>query len=303
MPERWHADNGGEFKNYHIDAVRTLLAANCQLKNDMLLPYSHSMPRNPQCQGLVERGNRTVKSTMLKHMERDGYDPTEDHTWEWNPYREDVNRKLNRRVVKMYGFCPAVMMTGQPPEAPDHISLSPEEVRKLHMFCAEQMKRQGEAMANEVFCASFNKGDVVLVHQLSKRSHKDLRGKGGKSYTARAVVVKQSKTNATYYKLRWISDGLANNEKTGDESKRMFPAWRLKKAVATAEVNGINLHKDADQVIVDEVMNEVSDDDLSSGNETERQGPPLRDHEQIAKIADKYVCVYVDVCMCVCVCV
>ena len=43
MPERWHADNGGEFKNYHIDAARALLAKNGST-DDMLLPYSHSMP-------------------------------------------------------------------------------------------------------------------------------------------------------------------------------------------------------------------------------------------------------------------
>jgi hypothetical protein len=302
MPERWHADNGGEFKNYHIDAVRTLLAANCQLKDGMLLPYSHSMPRNPQCQGLVERGNRTVKTTILKHMERDGFDIKEDLTWEWVPYMKNFNRQLNRKVVKMYGFNPCIMMTGQPPEAPDHISLAPDEARRLHIFCADQMKRQGDKMADEVFCGTFNKGDVVLVHQIAKRSHKDLRGKGGKSYTARAVVVKRSKTNDTHYKLRWITDGLANNDKAGDESSRMWPAWRLKLAVATAEVNGINLHKDADQVIVDAVMNEVSDEDLSSDNDSE-QGPPLKDHEQIAAIADRYGCVCVSTGVCASVCV
>jgi hypothetical protein len=32
MPERWHADNGGEFKNYHIDAVRQMLSLNCDEK-------------------------------------------------------------------------------------------------------------------------------------------------------------------------------------------------------------------------------------------------------------------------------
>ena len=54
MPERWHADNGGEFKNYHIDAVREMLGSRCDEKG-ILLEYSHSMPGNPRCQGLVER--------------------------------------------------------------------------------------------------------------------------------------------------------------------------------------------------------------------------------------------------------
>ena len=285
LPERWHADNGGEFKNYHIDAARALLAKNCSTE-DMLLPYSHSMPRNPQCQGLVERGNRTVKSTMYKHMESDGFVMARDPTWDWVPYLMQVTRMLNRRQVKMYGFCPIIIMTGQPPEAPNHQSLSPEELARLHMKCADAMARQGAKMEQKVAYTIFKKGDVVLVHQISKRSHMDDRGKGSRSYTARAVVVRPSTSNPSHYKLRWLTEGLSDKEKIGDFSKRMWFAWRLKLAVPTAHVRGYNPYKD-DQYMVDEVL-KAPDTDEDSADSTV-QGPPLTDHEAIQQHAEKYV--------------
>jgi transposase InsO family protein len=104
MPERWHADNGGEFINHHIDAVRELLAVNSDNVDGMMLPYSHSMPRNPQCQGLVERGNRTIKTTISKQMTRDGFKPEEHETWDWVPYLKREVGKLNRKVPATQPF-------------------------------------------------------------------------------------------------------------------------------------------------------------------------------------------------------
>ena len=285
MPERWHADNGGEFKNFHIDAVRLLLGVNGNCEN-MLLPYSHSMPRNPQCQGLVERGNRTVKTTCQKLMEEDGFVIADDTTFEWRPYLKKVTRLLNRRIVKMYGFCPCVLMTGQPPEAPDHQSLSPEDLSRLHSHCADQMSKQANGMASKVFGGTFEKGDVVLVHQVAKRSHKDARGKGGRSYTARAVVMRPSKTNSsTHYQLRWLTDGLANKEKKGEISSRMWLAWRLKLAVPNA--TGIDpIMQAEEQQIVDEVLQAVSEEDEDSEREA-TNNRTLTDHEAIKEQADK----------------
>jgi transposase InsO family protein len=145
MPERWHADNGGEFKNFHMDAVRALLAINCDVTEGMLLPYSHSMPRNPQCQGLVERMNRTIKHSLQKMLEADGYVSNVDKQWEWRPYLNTKVYRLNRRAVKIYRVSPIIMLTGQPSEAPDHMALTPEELRRLHIFAADQMKRQAQS--------------------------------------------------------------------------------------------------------------------------------------------------------------
>lgn len=98
MPERWHADNGGEFKNHHIDAVRELLAVNSERVDNMMLPYSHSMPRNPQCQGLVERGNRTLKTAISKQMTANGWKMDEHEVWNWVPYMDRQVMYRNRKV-------------------------------------------------------------------------------------------------------------------------------------------------------------------------------------------------------------
>ena len=103
----------------------------------------------------------------------------------------------------MYRVSPCVMMTGHPPEAPDHESLSPADLARLHIYAAsEQMKRRAEGMTDLAFCPVYKRGDVVLVHQVAKRSHKDLRGKGSKSFPARAVVIKQSSSNESHYQIR-----------------------------------------------------------------------------------------------------
>jgi hypothetical protein len=301
FPERWHADNGGEFKNYHIDAVRELLAANSECVSNMLLPYSHSMPRNPKCQGLVERGNRTVKTTIQKQMTSDGFVIEEHDEWEWVPYLDRVVRGLNRRIVQMYRFSPCVMMTGQPPEAPDHEALSPSDLCRLHIFCADQMKRRAAGMIELAFCPVFARGDVVLVHQVAKRSHKDARGKGSKSYPARAVVVKQSSTNESHYQIRWLTDGLYAKEKTGDVSKIMWVAWKLKKCKT-----GLGQHATKKQVfeeeqIVAEVLAGAKDPNSVISSDEDKdplEGAPLTDREAIAQIAERY-CTHATIAPCI----
>ena len=120
FPERWHADNGGEFKNFYIDAVRELLSANGESRKaeGLLLPYSHSMPRNPQCQGLVERGNRTLKSGMARMTAAAGYDSTLHDTWEWRPVLANQVRELNRKIISMYRC-----MSVQTPTCPTYVDV------------------------------------------------------------------------------------------------------------------------------------------------------------------------------------
>jgi transposase InsO family protein len=51
VPTRWHCDNGGEFINWAMTLVCEKLG----------VVQSTSLPRNPQCQGLVEERNRVLK--------------------------------------------------------------------------------------------------------------------------------------------------------------------------------------------------------------------------------------------------
>jgi hypothetical protein len=234
MPERWHADNGGEFKNYHMDAVREMLGSRCDEKG-MMLEYSHSMPRNPRCQGLVERGNCTIKHSLHKLLTRDGFVDGEDETWEFRPYLKKLLFDLNRKVVSLYGFSPIVIMTGSPAEAPDHDRLNPEELRAMHDTCAENQKRQAQGLAAKSHVNTFEKGDVVLVAKVGKKSHRDLKGRGGMTFPGRAVVVRPSRTTENQYKICWLSVGLVGSETYGTISGRVFGAWRLKKVVTPLE--------------------------------------------------------------------
>lgn len=65
-PERWHADNGGEFRNCVLDDVREQLVK--LDPNNESLPFSRSQPRHPECQGLVEKMNDTLKKKIFKAL-------------------------------------------------------------------------------------------------------------------------------------------------------------------------------------------------------------------------------------------
>ena len=233
VPERWHADNGGEFKNHYIDAVRELLAARGHGEGG-LLPYTHGMPRNPQCQGIVERANRSLKSRMHKRIEHAGYDVHKDKTFEWVPYLHEAIRQHNRNPVKMYGkVCPSELMNGCPPEAPDHQNLTPDELRELHLFCAQRMvdhaNERLQAQAEEL--PEFEPNDIVHVLQLRKKSHTDRKFKGSKQWTGRAIVVSRSDVSEHHYQIQWISEGLIHREKAGDISRTLWLSWRMKPAI------------------------------------------------------------------------
>lgn len=230
VPERWHADNGGEFKNHYIDAVRELLSARGHGEGS-LLPYTHGLPRNPECQGIVERANRTLKTWMHKAIESDGGDVQE--TCEWVPYLHAAVRNHNRTPVKMYGrVCPSELMNGCPPEAPDHQTLTPSELVALHAFCARKMEdhanKRLHTQAQEL--PEFQPNDIVHVLQLKKRSHADKAFKGSKQWTGRAIVVSRSATSENHYQIQWISDGLVGREKAGSVSNTLWLSWRMKLA-------------------------------------------------------------------------
>ena len=112
LPERWHADNGGEFVNDYIDAARLLLGRETKLMGKFL-PYSHGLPRNPQCQGLVERMNRTLKNKIAKLLDEAGYDRDNHSTWAWGNLLLQAVMQVNSGPIALYGnISPYTMMFG-----------------------------------------------------------------------------------------------------------------------------------------------------------------------------------------------
>jgi hypothetical protein len=90
-PARFHADNGGEFINPHIDAAFE------RLRNKQ---YTHGLPRHPQCQGLIERANRTVKTKILQKGQEEGM--FEVHTeWDWTDTFAEVLQAENDAPQKV----------------------------------------------------------------------------------------------------------------------------------------------------------------------------------------------------------
>ena len=234
VPERWHADNGGEFVNGWIDAARVLLANNNHTEGK-LLPYTHGMPRNPRCQGLVERFNRTIKQRMLKQMEAEGYerarpDGTGDVDWDWVPIMERCNIELNRIEVKLYGFSPHVILFGSCPEAPDHVPLLPEWLARMHQHCHTKQIAQARARGtyDELGLEPIPIGTHVMVCQLSdRRSHNDPAGNGNVPWRSEAVVVDTSNTNRNWYVIRWTKLPMFK-EALGTNSSKVFPYFLLK---------------------------------------------------------------------------
>jgi hypothetical protein len=213
-----------------------------------------------------------------------------DETWPWRPYLTKVVFQLNRKVVKLYGFSPCVMMTGQPPEAPDADRLEPNELSELHQMCAKNMRRQAEGMKRLPTVETFKRGDVCLVRKQARKSHKDLVGKGGMSYPAKAVIVRPSRKNETQYIIRWLTEGLIDNEQYGEVSKRSFGAWRLK--LCETPLNASKTYH-MDQEIIDDVMNdEIHNDSKTNGMDTssdeednDDRFSSLQPHEEIAERA------------------
>ena len=91
-PARLHSDNGGEFCN--------VLMAYCL--DSMGIKSSTSAPRNPQCQGLIEKTNNTLKTHILKLCEVGGYSES-GQEWDWVQYLAQVTMHENTVGLKLYG--------------------------------------------------------------------------------------------------------------------------------------------------------------------------------------------------------
>ena len=225
VPERWHADNGGEFVSHYIDAAREYIARNCDAE-DSVLPYSHGLPYNPQCQGLVERMNRTLKTKVEKLLQQAKV-ASHSHDFSLPEYLSRAVTQSNRSFIKTYGkgITPYLLMHGMAPAAPDHRQISPGALANLHVHCAEaQVRKAGGMKPKEL--PFYLPGQVVRVRQETRNIK--TAAMGSRSFPFMAVVLRPSATNENFYKLRWITEGLQGQE-PGEIATRLYPASRLTK--------------------------------------------------------------------------
>jgi hypothetical protein len=214
--ERWHADNGTEFINQVVEMARKMLK---------IPDYTHGRPRNPQCQGLVERTNATFKHKILKMAQADGL-VNGDDVWEWREYLNKVIAAENVAPLKVYGgLTPFFILRNRHPDMNECAPLRPEEVSELHEAIRKYQERQGQKMRDVGPITRFKVGEEVRV----RAGHREtkLRIVMGPWSTC-AVVHEVHPTSENYYKVRWTTRG-AGKAAIGTVSKRYFPWTALKR--------------------------------------------------------------------------
>jgi transposase InsO family protein len=220
-PERWHCDNGKEFVNNLMDEVAARLG---------IPEVSHGRPRNPQCQGLIERANRTVKSKLIKRCQEQGY-VVPGMVFDWVPLFEEVIQGEITAPIKMYGgFEPFFVLHGRRFHQGDRSEgLSPADKQAMHDTLAEKQEEAARKMmrytnGDENDIPMYEVGDHVYVHA-------DYRSRKEKwcisNWSANGTIHSVHATDDSFYKIMWVSVGLSR-EKPGVVSKSYFPALSLK---------------------------------------------------------------------------
>ena len=271
-PERWHADNGSEFKNKWMDKVRQRLSVNDS--DDVLLPYSHSLPRNPQCQGLVERANRTVKSKLVKSY----------HDWKKAhpgvPVTLEVMEELYQGVldeeniteIKLYQCTPHLLQRGKPPLTSSAHTFCPILLNNLFERCAQaQVKRAFKNKADYVdrdIFEAYKPGRVVRVASTSQMLNKK-EAPFGMRWPWLATIERRTKHTDHCYHLKWIHPGPTTYDKPGNIAKRAFHATQLKPGT------------DAEQLEFG-----YEDDEEESQSDTDASGKSLSDHDEAGNSDD-----------------
>ena len=199
-----------------------------------MIGRSFGAPRNPRCQGLVERLNFTMKSGTMKRMLAAGYTAT-DLTFEWHRMLLQQVAMENRESIKTYGaVTPFLLLRGRPAEFPTAVYLDGATHDELRAKCAALQKEKaekksfalpiGENDVPDVLTPSFCAGEFVRVRAGGTVRHKDPNTVA--AWSARAIVVSMSKTDM-FYKLQWLTGGLSG-ERPGSMSRRWYYHSRLR---------------------------------------------------------------------------
>ena len=249
-PERMHSDNGGEFDNFLMTELKE------RMDN---IPHSKGMPRNPRCQGLIERANATCKRKIIQKCIQHGY-AKRGEDFPWTQYLDGVIDGENGTVTKLYGLTPFFCLRWKPHNTPHCVQLDPEEIKELHRFMTMRQLKQADTY-DKALRVHYNVGDEVNVRANHNSIGKKHNAIG--PWTARAFIHEDlSTTRRDYYFLRWITQGLAN-EAPGSISKRAYHCSRLKPAMSTNDGRADAYH-DLEQDILDDI-----DLDDATSNEVE----------------------------------
>ena len=140
-PEQLHSDQGCQFES-------TLMAEICKI---LQIKKTRTTPYHPQCDGLVERFNRTLLSMLATS--------TENHPFDWEQQLRKVCMAYNTSVQSSTGFTPFYLMFGRQVRLPIDIiygTSTPEnEGQGVSQYAASLKKKMTEAF--ELVCESTSK--------------------------------------------------------------------------------------------------------------------------------------------------
>jgi transposase InsO family protein len=217
--ERWHCDNGGEFKNPYIKALMAELEVE---------KMTHGKALHPQTQGLIERANGVLKKKMLKK----GLDLGHSHAnadFDWDQILGEALMEENDAPLKVYKGLDAFTCMRNRPRVGNGLSLpSLEAFGVMHKFMHDCQLEQAGKMVIQGDPVRYTVGDVVAVHStgLSKKL-----GHVYHPWGARARIHSISERNMFYYKIEWVTVG-TRGERIGSVSKKYVPWSCLKMLVA-----------------------------------------------------------------------
>ena len=166
-PEQLHSDQGKQFES-------ELIAEVCKMLH---ITKTRTTAYHPQCDGLVERYNRTLLSMLATCAE--------EHPFEWEDYIPKICLAYNTSIHPATGYAPFYLMFGRQARIPADLmfgrettasSSSPADyASKLQdtLECAydkarqnigEKQRRQKEFYDQRIHGAPVQEGDVVWLH-------------------------------------------------------------------------------------------------------------------------------------------
>ena len=163
IPEQLHSDQGAQFKSQLISEV-------CKLLH---IHKTRTTPYHPQCDGLVERFNRTLLDMLATC--------TGDHPFDWEQHIRKVCMAYNSSVHASTGYTPFYLMFGRQARLPlDVMYGTPGPIVQSPSEHASALKQQ--------MTAAFT---LVRRHQIAKhKRQKDFYDQKvhGKPYEPGSVV-------------------------------------------------------------------------------------------------------------------
>ena len=211
--ERWHCDNGGEFVN---DLMEALIEAFGNPR------YSHSVPRNPRCQGLVEIANRCVKRKLTQLCMAEGYD-TPGKPFAWTRHLQNVTVNENESPHGLYNIPPFFVLRLKWPGEPHCPYLGDAARERMYEAMASKQVEYANKRTVGVVPA-FGVGDYVAV----KAGHNARKEKKAIApWAAKGEVIAVHAVNENHYRVRWLTPGLSN-EPAGAIAGRWYNRTRLR---------------------------------------------------------------------------